>query len=422
MLSRRHILKGMGGLAMGPLFFRSFAAEAAGTDAIVVAILMEGGNDGLNTVIPLGQYGTYTALRTPAQPPDSSLALAYSEASLAALAFDPNPATPAGSATQFAFNPAMTAMRSLYATGHLAVIAGIGLPLAEIGSLNHGTAQQDWQTGRINLGDEAAPGWLGLTLDGTAAGVLGPTVSLGGSSILLTGAASQALTISAPLVCFVFNYSATDTWNALISASAQILAIPGKSASAAYDRSIVLGAQSAVSTVQAIAAAEPVADYPTPANYLDSQLREIARLILGGAGARGYCAVYGSFDTHSAQNQSQPQLLADVGTAMQNFYLYLRAHNASSNVVIVTMSDFGRRPGANLDFGTDHGAASVSFVLGDPVAGGVYGTYPDLTQLDVNGNLAVTVDFRNLLSDVIQYMGGNPTPILGETYPKLGFI
>ncbi|HLY55724.1 MAG TPA: DUF1501 domain-containing protein, partial [Stellaceae bacterium] len=224
------------------------------------------------------------------------------------------------------------------------------------------------------------------------------------------------------LESFVFNYSATDTWNALISASAQILAIPGKSASAAYDRSIVLGAQSAVSTVQAIAAAEPVADYPTPANYLDSQLREIARLILGGAGARGYCAVYGSFDTHSAQNQSQPQLLADVGTAMQNFYLYLRAHNASSNVVIVTMSDFGRRPGANLDFGTDHGAASVSFVLGDPVAGGVYGTYPDLTQLDVNGNLAVTVDFRNLLSDVIQYMGGNPTPILGETYPKLGFI
>jgi uncharacterized protein (DUF1501 family) len=422
MPSRRSVLRGIGGLAMAPLFFRSFAAEAAGAGTIVVAILLEGGNDGLNTVIPLGQYGAYNALRTPATPPDPSLALAYSEASLAATAFDPNPATPTGSATQFAFNPSMTAMRSLYATGKLAVIAGIGLPLAEIGSLNHGTAQQDWQTGRINLAEGAAPGWLGLTLDKVGAGSLGPAISLAGSSLLLTGAQSQALTVPAPLEGFVFNYGTTDDWNALVSATSQVMALPVKPAAAAYDRSVVLGAQSAIATVQAIATAEPVTDYPTVNNYLDSQLREIARLILGGAGARGYCAAYGSFDTHSTQQQTQPQLLSDVSNAMQNFYSYLEAYGASSNVVVMTMSDFGRRPGANLNFGTDHGAASVSFVLGDAVKGGVYGTYPDLTQLDVNGNLAVTVDFRNMLSDVIQSMGGNPTPILGETYPKLGFI
>ena len=422
MPSRRNVLRGLGGLAMAPLFFRSFAAEAAGSDTIVVAILLEGGNDGLNTVIPLGQYGAYTQLRTPAPPPNASLALAYPEASLAATAFDPNPATPAGSATLFAFNPSMTAMRSLYAGGTLAVISGIGLPLAEIGSLNHGTAQQDWQTGQINLAEGAAPGWLGLTLDKVSAGSLGPAISLAGSSLLLTGTQSRALTVPAPLEGFVFNYGATDDWGALVSATTQVMAVPLRAKAALFDQGVIQTAQSAITTVQAIAAAEPVADYPAVNNYLDSQLREIARLILGGAGARGYCAAYGSFDTHSAQNQTQPQLLADVGTAMQNFYAYLQAHGASSNVLIMTMSDFGRRPGANLNFGTDHGAASVSFVLGDAVKGGVYGNYPDLTQLDVNGNLAVNVDFRNLLSDVIQWMGGNPTAVLGETYPRLGFV
>jgi uncharacterized protein (DUF1501 family) len=420
MLNRRNLLKG---LAVTPLFLRGLAAEAAGADGtILVVILLEGGNDGLNTVVPLGQYGTYAALRTPATPPNPALALAYAEADLAATAFDPNPATAAGSATTFAFNPSMTAMRSLYAMQNLAVIAGVGLPLDEIGSLNHATAQQDWQTGRINLGEIAVPGWLGLTLDGAAAGALGPTASLGGSSLLLTGSASQPLTISPPLEGFQLYDSATDNWQSLLTAASQVTALQTASSAAAYDQGVLQGAQSAVGTVQAIAAAEPVADYPPPTSYLGSQLREIARMILGGAGVRGYCAVQGSYDTHSGQNQSQPQLLADLGTAMQDFYLYLKAYNASSNVVVMTLSDFGRRPGANLDFGTDHGAASVSFVLGDRVTGGVFGTYPDLTQLDVNGNLAVGVDFRNLLSDTIQAMGGNPASILGQTYPRLGFI
>jgi len=90
--------------------------------------------------------------------------------------------------------------------------------------------------------------------------------------------------------------------------------------------------------------------------------------------------------------------------------------------VIVTISDFGRTPHANLSFGTDHGAASVAFVLGDAVKGGVYGSYPSLSNFDANGNLRVQVDFRNMLSDIILAMGGNAKAVLGETYPRLGFI
>lgn len=420
MRTRRDVLKGLGGVAMAPLLLSSLAAEAAGSDTILVAIMLAGGNDGLNTVIPLGQYGDYVKLRTPGPAP-AGLALAYPQAKLAATAFDPNPATAAASATHYAFNPAMTAMRALYATGKLAVIAGVSLPLAELDSLSHFSAEQDWQTGEINSVASSPPGWLGLTLEGAPAGALGPVVSFGGSAALLNTATSQGLALPAPLETYGIDYGATDNYYAEIAAAQMIMAMPATGA-AAYDRAVVRSAHAALSQVHAIAHQEPVKDYPAPRSWLDQQLREIARLILAGSGVRGYYAVQGDYDTHSAQQQTQPALLAQLGTALTSFHGYLAQHGAAQNVVIMTLSDFGRRPQANEDFGTDHGAASVGFVLGDRVKGGVYGRYPSLTKLDVNGNLALAVDFRNLLSDVIGAMGGNPKAVLGQSWPRLGFI
>jgi uncharacterized protein (DUF1501 family) len=88
----------------------------------------------------------------------------------------------------------------------------------------------------------------------------------------------------------------------------------------------------------------------------------------------------------------------------------------------MTYTDFGRRVQANSTAGTDHGTASVAFIVGDPVKGGVYGQYPDLTKLDKNGNPVIAVDFRNHISDLIGALGADPVPIVGGTYPKLGYI
>jgi len=112
----------------------------------------------------------------------------------------------------------------------------------------------------------------------------------------------------------------------------------------------------------------------------------------------------------------------DVSDSISGFYNYLKAKKLSKNVVIVTISDFGRTAAANLSLGTDHGTASTAFVIGDMVTGGVYGDYPSLTNLDPNNNLVVNVDFRNMLSDIITAMGGNAKTVLGQTFPKLGFI
>lgn len=425
MLIRREFLSGLRGLAVSPLFLHSFAAEATtASNLILVIINLSGGNDGLNTVIPLSQFKQYTTLRRPATPPSANLTLNYSLSQLqnAGTVFDSKFSTPSISASEYAFNPTMTAMRQLYSTGNLAVINGIGLPLAEQASLSHSDASRDWQSGQINSATSAPPGWLGLTLAGHKGIKLGTRAALSGDlPILLTDGVSSPLVASPPIDNFGFSYGSSDNGTALRGTFGKIQALPGSGA-AIYGTKALDYAASAVSAVDAIAKAEKFKDYQTPVTWIDWQMREIARLILGGSGLRGYYAEYGSFDTHAQQGLAQPQLIADVSNAMFTFYNYLRANKASANVVIATISDFGRRPGANLDFGTDHGAASTAFVLGDKVTGGVYGTYPSLSKFDPNGNMKVGLDFRNMISDLITAMGGTPTSILGQTYPKIGFI
>jgi uncharacterized protein (DUF1501 family) len=422
MIRRRHFLAGLTGLSMPALCLRSLAAaEANAGSTIIVAIQMLGGNDGLNTVVPLSQYGAYTALRTPGKPPPGQ-ALAYTEADLAPLAFNANPVTAAGQATQFAFAPGMAPMRSLYASGHLAVIAGVGLPYTEMNALSHYNAQLDWATGQINRNAQSPSGWLRLALANATSGKLGATVSLGGATPLIAAGTSQGLVLSSPIDNYGVYYAKSDNYYGLVSAfgseaGAQTPVPAGNVAQAAIQSGV-----DTVRSVAAIAAAVHAADYPAPVTALDYQLRDIARLIIGGAGITGYTAVQLGYDTHVAQALTQPRLIAELSTAMANFYAYLQSHNASSNVVIMTFSDFGRRPGANLDFGTDHGAAGVCFALGDPVTGGVYGTYPSLTSLDANHNLMVNVDFRNVLSDIIIAAGGNAASILGGSWPSLGFV
>jgi uncharacterized protein (DUF1501 family) len=421
LIKRRSVLQGIAGAAVTPLFFKGLAAEAAGaSDTIVVVIGLTGGNDGLNTVIPLPHYGAYSALRTP---PQGGGTLAFAESTLAATAFNSSPSTAAAHATQFAFAPTMGPMRQLYATGNLAVLMGIGLPSAETAPLSHFNGYTDWSTGQINVDEtNLPPGWLGAALAPLKSGTLGPTLSTGGAQPVISTAGGPGL-VAYNTSSFNISIPYNSPQFFLGTAFQKMLSIPTSNAAAAASKAVTNATVGAVGAMQGFS--QLAGDYPTPISGLGYQLLTIAQTIVGRSGIRGYVAVDGSYDTHSNQNNaypSHPTLLGNLSTALSQFYGYLKQKNVSKNVVIVTISDFGRTPHANLSFGTDHGAASVAFVLGDAVKGGVYGNYPSLSNFDANGNLAVNVDFRNMLSDIIQAMGGNATAVLGETYPRLGFI
>ena len=433
-INRRTLLQRLAGAAMLPMAMRTMGAEAAAASGtILVVIDLVGGNDGLNTIVPLNsaQYGQYALLR-----PSVGLPLANLK-----LRFDANSQVAVGSGQTYAFNPAMAlnyasgnkalpvltnSLPGLYNGGHLAVIVGAGLPDTDSQRTNHYCAAMDWYAGQPEAwsGVGASNGWLGQALSRAKVGQLGPTASMYGSTLLIKGAANGGLVIGSSLQYFAPSY--VPGVNNLPAAYAQWLATPASRGPAlAFADQLAANTVKAAGFVEAINASVSIADYPwmnaNNQTYLEQQLSSIAQLIRGDSGIRGYATQLYSFDTHSSQLSEHAPLLSTLSGAMANFYAYLKAKNVSSNVVIMTISEFGRTPHDNSAFGTDHGQASVCFVLGDSVKGGVYGDYPSLTNLD-QGQLGVTVDFRNVLSDVINKIGGNPAEIVGENYPRLGFI
>lgn len=425
--SRRRFLCGATATTLAmPAFLRSLNAEAAG-NTILVSILLDGGCDGLNTVVPLAQYGRYSDLR---KIPGTTTYLSVLESDIAAAgtAFEANYTVPAAQAVNYAFHPNMTQLRALYGNGKVAVLLGVGLPAADPNRTSHEVAKFDWATGSINKLGYANHGWVGQAFDAIGGGgALPPTVSLNYSSpTLLQGAKNHPLVLGGDIGNFTVSCgSGGADCTARVAALTSNDGLTTSQVAAEFARAVATDTTSYVTTVHGYATAVTGADYPATGNSsLKSQLKQIARLIRAGAPSRAYFAAQGGYDTHSAQNNptSHPGLVGELSAAINDFYGYLAANGLSSNVVVMTYSDFGRRVQANSTAGTDHGTASVAFVVGDLVKGGVYGQYPDLNKLDSSGNPLIQVDFRNHVSDLVSALGADPQPIVGGTYPKLGYL
>jgi uncharacterized protein (DUF1501 family) len=426
--SRRRFLCGSTAATLAmPAFMRGIAAEAAG-NTILVSILLDGGCDGLNTVVPLNQYGIYSQLR---KIPGTTQYLSVLESDVAAAgtAFEANYTVPSSSAVNYAFHPNMTALRGLYGKGKVAVVLGVGLPPADANRTSHEVAKFDWATGTINKLGYTNLGWLGQTFDmlGASGGALPPAVSLNYSApTILRGAKTHPLVLGGDIGGFtVACGDGGADCTARLGALASNDALAAPQLASEFARALANETTSFVKTVNQYAAAVPGADYPAPGrSSLKNQLKQIARLIRAGSPSRAYFASQGGYDTHSQQNSPghHPDLVLELSEALNDFYGYLAANAFSRNVVIMTYSDFGRRVQANSTAGTDHGTASVAFVIGDLVKPGIYGQYPDLTSLDRNGNPVIQVDFRNHISDLVAALGADPAAIVGSTYPKLGYI
>jgi uncharacterized protein (DUF1501 family) len=424
-INRRTLLKRVASAAMLPMAMRVMTSEAAAaSQTILVVVDLSGGNDGLNTIVPLQQYGAYSGLR-------KNIGLA---APSLGLSFNSSPSTAIGSGTQYAFHPAMGhnlqkngspamgGLPALYQQGRLAIVVGAGLPDTDSQRFDHACARDDWAVGKPNAWDFGGDGWLGLALDNASAGLLGPTASMTSTKLITKGQKYSGVVIGNQLSDFPTSFFGSAF---PVSTSANWLAKPNtKSAAMAFSYGLSQRTFQAAQSVASINSTYSLADYPYlngGGTYFEQQLSAVAQLIRGGAGVSGYVTELDGFDTHDNQTSQHPALLSNLSGGLANFYAYLKKYNVSSNVVIMTISDFGRTPHDNTANGTDHGLASVAFVLGDPVTGGVYGDYPSLTQLD-EGQIPVTVNYQNIISDVVTKIGGNPQTILGQSYPRLGFI
>jgi uncharacterized protein (DUF1501 family) len=405
-ITRRVFLKGgamaVVGTTVVPAFLQrvAFASEKAATGKKrFVVIFQRGAADGLNIVVPHGEASYYAMRPTIAIPRQQVVDLDGF----------------------FGLHPAMSSFKPLWDQGHLAIVHAAGSPDP---TRSHFDAQDYMESGTPGL-KATEDGWLNRALrNRSCAG--GESGSCHTESpfraIALGSALPRMLAGSAPAVA-ISNVNEFGVGGR--NPRAQPLA---NTFEAMYDQSVdaVLHGtgQETFDAVKMLKSADPAKYTPAPgANYprgpLGNALRQVAQLMKADLGVEVAFTDVGGWDHHVNEGSVQGQIanrVGDLAHAMSSFWTDMG--NLAEDTVVVTMSEFGRTARENGNRGTDHGHANVMFVMGGPVRGRrVYGRWPGLAQehLYEGRDLALTTDFRTVLSEVLYRHMGNRN--LGAVFP-----
>ena len=156
-------------------------------------------------------------------------------------------------------------------------------------------------------------------------------------------------------------------------------------------------------------------------NPIAKSLRDVARVHTANLGTRIFYTQQGGYDTHANQLPTQPGLFRDLSRAVNDFFADLEEHDADENVVMLIFSEFGRRINDN-GSGTDHGSGGGAYLVGKPMAGGLYSEYPSLERdkWEKGEDLAHTIDFRGIYGTVIeQWLGLEAAPIVYGNFEQI---
>jgi uncharacterized protein (DUF1501 family) len=377
--------------------------EAVQTDRVLVLIQMNGGNDGLNMVIPIDQYSALSHARSNILIPEAGVLKLTDQTGL---------------------HPAMAGMADLYSKGKLAVVQSVGYPNQ---NFSHFRSTDIWLTAS-NYDQTLTSGWLGRYLDqeypdyptGYPNTAQPDPLAIQIGSILspaLQGPAfGMGMAITSPTTFYQFLSGTVD---------------PAPDTPAGHEltfiREVAQQTQQYATSIKT-AAAKVKTQNPYPAsNALAGQLKIVAQLIAGGLQTRLYVTNIGGFDTHDNQINRQQLLLAALSDAIKAFQDDLAFLGVEERVVGMTFSEFGRRIKSNGNGGTDHGAAAPLFVFGKLINAGVVGTNPVLpTTATVNDNIPLQFDFRSVYTTVLKdWFSVPPTElnsVLLNSFPTLPII
>ena len=369
---------------------------ALASDRVLVIVYLNGGNDGLNTVIPLDQYSLYTGLRSNIAIPQGSV-----------LGLDGNPAT--------GLHPAMTGMRNLYNNGKLSIVHSVSYPNPD---QSHYRATDIWMTA-VDSTQTTASGWAGRYLESRFPGYsvgypnaqmedpLAIQIGYLTSTALLGSQQSMGIALNDPdsFYQLVGSSSATSPADLPCCDAGDLIAYIRK------QQALSVGYAGEIK--RAADAGQNLATYPaaTAKNSLADQLKIVARLIHGGLRTKIYFVSLNGFDTHSGQVDntdvrlgSHADLLGKLSIAIETFQRDLALQGIEDKVVGMTFSEFGRRANSNNSKGTDHGVAAPMFVFGSPVKHRTIGQNPDLanlTGLAGNKDITMQIDFRRVYTDIL---------------------
>ena len=359
----------------------------------LVLVNLQGGNDGLNCVVPHGD-SRYYGLRP-------NIGIARGDV----LAID----------NEIGLNPNMKSFKSMYDAGMVAIVQGVGYPDPDH---SHFRSTEIWQT--------AAPtkylhtGWLGRYLDD--AGLPKANLFNGVAVSPVLPEVMMADDVDVPAIPSERGYGLiSDRNGASRAAYTQVVRdekYPFTSPYLAHVMEIEDHAQRGSEELPKLLQGYKAAG-SYPATPLGRSLALAAQIVGSKLGTRVIYVQHGSFDTHVQQVATQNRLLGELSDAMKAFYDDLAAHGNDKSVLTVTFSEFGRRLAENASHGTDHGEASPLFLVGGGVKGGMYGASPDLAG-NALGNLPFTTDFRSVYATVLERWLGRPSnKILDGTFSTL---
>jgi uncharacterized protein (DUF1501 family) len=459
-ITRREFLKSGGTAAAGALLaprlfgsrFVQDALAAIGSRYFVV-LYLDGGNDGLNTVVPTG--GTlrpwYESARGTGP---GGLRLTSADLSNTAIANDPNTGSPLALHPGLrapASGPGAGGLHALYTAGKVAVIQGCGYPRY---TLSHEDSRLIFQTGDPSLSLYGGTGWVGRHLAGAYAGQNGaiPGINIRDSVAVDFRQSTTSVLAVRQLKTFSFpyddDYDGTAEKNARNTAfnALHAHAQAGADPSFAYiggAGATTLASTAAYPALHSLYINDPdravfnkLYDNGSPPGVNRStsrDLREVAKVINGTehgiVDSRFFWVENGGYDTHSDEGAGAPDgqhygLHSEVGASLKVFYDDLADMGVIDRVCIMVYSEFSRRIEQN-DNGTDHGSQGPMFLIGGTVAGGVYGNHPriDPMQLDGEGNTRYrqngsnsgfeSTDFRDVYGTILnKWMNVNPLSVL----------
>jgi uncharacterized protein (DUF1501 family) len=398
--------------ARGTTVVKQLHEDLVGNGNILVIVELAGGNDGLNTIVPLAQYNTYASFRTRIAIPKEQVLPLYGT-------------------TTMGMTPNFNAIKPIVDAGKFAVVQAVHYPNA---NLSHDGSRTIYYRGDPSTSTVSSDGWVGRhsALFGSHDNAL-DTVGIGGVSKTLYSPGAKVSGIGADAEGNASGYQFSTDARYQGDRNNQINAARLTDTTTSplpyldlVETTNLDALNSSDQVATATATYQSNVAYPE-GNSFASGLKLIAKLATATPtlGTRVFYITLGGFDTHANQLIDQPDLHQQLANGLKSFYEDMVAHGISNRVMVMVWSEFGRRVADNASEGTDHGTANNIYLLGDRVKGGTYGADPSLTDLS-GGNLKMKVDFRDVYTTIIQnWFGNSPSEaasVLNGNFTNLGFV
>jgi uncharacterized protein (DUF1501 family) len=398
LIKRREFLQ-VGSLATASFFVPKFlkAFETGRMvppgNKVVVILQLSGGNDGLNTVIPVRNDIYYSS--RPKLGIDRAKALSITD--------------------EVGLHPALTSFADAFHDGSLSILNSVGYPNPD---RSHFRSMDIWQTASQS-NEYNYTGWLGRYLDAQCNGCGKPTQALeidDTLSLALKGEHINGLALKDPKRLYG-------------TSNEKFFKDISKQYKDHHDEQPVDYLYKTMS--ETLSSADYIfnqsklhpSSYTYPNSDLGKSLKTIASLIYSEINTKVYYVSLGSFDTHVNQDAQQQRLFKEMDDAVGAFIKDLKANNRFNDVLFFTFSEFGRRVSQNASGGTDHGTANSMFLVsGGLKEKGIINPLPDLKDLD-EGDLKYKVDFKNVYATVLnKWLGADDEKILNKKFDYLNFI